>query len=51
VRKVVGKARLSRKNQIVVPVVVRVLLDLEPGSVVQFILEDGRIYIEKGNGG
>ena len=51
VRKVLGSARLSKKYQIVVPKVVRVLLDLGEGDTVQFILDGDRIYIEKAGGG
>jgi AbrB family looped-hinge helix DNA binding protein len=39
-------ARLSKKNQVVVPREVRETLRLKPGNFVQFVIEDGRVYLQ-----
>ena len=46
-KRIIGEAKLSTKNQVVIPKTVRVILGLEPGDRVQFILEGERIYLEK----
>jgi len=46
--KLLGQAKLSIKNQIVVPNEVRRRLRLKPGDRVAFIEEGGKIIIIKG---
>jgi len=45
--KILGKAKITGKGQITIPKVVRVLLEVNPGDYVVFIMEGERIYIEK----
>ena len=45
--RVISRARVSKKNQIVVPKPVRAILNVNPGDTIVFILEGERIYIEK----
>ncbi len=45
--KVIGEAKLSSKNQVVIPKTVRVILGVKAGDIIQFILENEKIYIEK----
>ena len=46
-RKVLGKAKLSKKHQITIPKTVRIILELEPEDTILFILENEKIVIEK----
>ena len=41
------KTRLSTKSQIVIPISIRKLLDLNPGDMVEIDTEDERIIIRK----
>lgn len=45
--KVLGKAKLSKKSQIVIPKTVRVFLEIGPGDIVEFILENDKVYLRK----
>jgi len=45
--KVIGESKLTRKGQVTIPKVVRVLLELQPGDKIRFLLEDYKVYIEK----
>lgn len=46
--KSIGKSKLSKKYQITIPKTVRVILGLNPGDEVEFILEgEDRILIKK----
>jgi len=46
-KRILGTAKLSSKNQIVIPKVVRILLDVKAGDTIVFVFEDNRIYLEK----
>jgi len=44
----IAKALVSSKNQIVVPVAVKDMLDVESGDYILFNEENGKIYITVG---
>ena len=44
----IAKALVSSKNQIVVPIAVKEMLDVESGDYILFNEEGGRIYITTG---
>ena len=45
--KVLGRAKLSKKCQITIPKTVRVLLELEAGDTIEFVLEEKKIVVRK----
>jgi AbrB family looped-hinge helix DNA binding protein len=45
------KSTISSKGQVTVPIEVRARLGLVPGTVVEFEIHNGGVYLRKGSGG